>query len=202
MPRWSSLLPPRRALALLAPVVAGACAGHSDLRGGIDSLPRNHPAVVTIENARFDPPRTIALISADHPGVKSEDAALRRSGFKRAEPSAMDALLDRLESQGFLSYAIRVESLAPLDPASTLSRLSVTVDDRILAFVVPRHPSADVASRFNDCAHSVTELFNHVVDLHAGRPAEGDDYFLDLQRRLYESNRDKLGAAHRQGPPQ
>src|SRR5262245_31243955 len=109
-----------RAHAPLALLVVTACANAS---GSAISLKRGRATVVTLENARYDPPRSIGLVSADHPGVQHADAALRRSGFKRADREAIDALLDRLEEQGLLSCGVVVASLAPLDPRTQLSRL-------------------------------------------------------------------------------
>jgi hypothetical protein len=182
------------ALASLALAVTTACTssfGGAD-GAGSSPLPRGHPAVVSLENARFRPPRVIALVSSDHPGVARDDAALRRAGFKKCDSQAMDALLDRLDAQGFLQGAMPVPRLAPLDASLQLSRLTVTVDDRVLQYLVPRHPPADIAARFNAMAHSVSELFNAVVDLRASRSDEGGEQFLELQQRLLEANAEKL----------
>src|SRR5215475_14405389 len=90
-----------RAHAPLALVVVAACASESGI-----SFARGRSTVVMLENARYDPPRSIGLVSADHPGVQHADTALRRSGFKRADREAIDALLDRLEEQGLLSCGV------------------------------------------------------------------------------------------------
>jgi hypothetical protein len=183
-----------RAHAPFALVVAAACASESGI-----SLAHGRATVVTLENARYDPPRSIGLVSADHPGVQHADAALRRSGFKRADREAMDALLDRLEEQGLLSCGVVVESLPPLDPRTQLSRLTVTIDRQIVAFTVPRRPTREAAERFNEMAHSISELFNHVVDLRATTQEAGGDLFLEVQRRLYDSNAEKLKAQQKPG---
>jgi hypothetical protein len=150
--------------------------------------------VVTLENARYDPPRSIGLVGANHPGVQRENAELRRSGFKRADPSAMDALLDRLEEQGLLASGVRVTHLLPLDPRTQLSRLTVTIDDQIVDFTVPRHPTKEVADRYTQMARSVAELFNAIVDPRPSVQEAGGDLFLDMQQRLYESNAEKQKA--------
>lgn len=185
-----------RAHAPLALLVATTCASAS---GSGISLARGRATVVTLENARYDPPRSLGLVSADHPGVQQADVALRRSGFKRADRAAIDALLDRLEEQGLLECGAVVESLAPLDPRRQLSRLTVTVDRQIVAFTVPRRPQKELADRFNAMAHSITELFNHVVDLRATTQEASGDLFLDVQRRLYESNAEKVKAQPKGG---
>src|SRR5689334_4471721 len=89
----AALLP---AVLLTLPV---ACAGPDSI-----DLERGHPTVVTLEDARHDPPRTLGLVSENHPGVQRYDSALRRTGFKKAATPAVDALLDRLESQGLLTW--------------------------------------------------------------------------------------------------
>jgi hypothetical protein len=186
-----------RASAPLALVVVAACAGVSN--GGALSLPRGRATVVTLENARYDPPRSIGLVSANHPGVQRADADLRRSGFKRAENGAIDALLDRLEEQGFLQSGVVVQGVRPLDPRTQLARLTVTIDRQIVDFTVPRHPAKEVADRYTEMAHSVSELFNHVVDLRPSTQDASGDLFLEMQQRLYESNSEKLKTQSKPG---
>jgi len=187
-----------RAHAPLALLVVAACAGVSG-RSGAVTLARGRATVVTLENANYDPPKSIGLVSANHPGVQRADAELRRSGFKKAETAAMDALLDRLEEQGFLEGGVVVQSVAPLDPRTQISRLTVTIDRQIVDFTVPRHPSAQVADRYTKMARSVAELFNHIVDLRASTKEASGDLFLDMQQRLYESNSEKLKGQGKSG---
>lgn len=187
-----------RAHAPLALLVVAACAGASS-RGGSFSLERGRATVVTLENARYDPPRSIGLVSSNHPGVQRVDAELRRSGFKRADPKAIDALLDRLEEQGLLQNGVVVQGVRPLDPRSQLARLTVTIDRQIVDFTVPRHPSKEMADRYTEMARSVSELFNHVVDLRPSTQEAGSDLFLEMQQRLYESNAEKLKSQAKPG---
>lgn len=159
-----------------------------------DEFPRGHAAVVTIENARYDPPRTLGLVSANHPGVQGADAELRRSGFKRVEVDDMDKLLERLDDLGFLDASTRATSVHPLDPRTQLSRITVTVDNAILELIIPRRPTKEAADRFTALARSITELFNAILDLRPSRGEAGSELFFDVQRRLFESNREKLAA--------
>ena len=184
------------AVALLPTVLLAlaACAG-----SGGDELERGRPTVITLEDARHEPPRTLGLVSEDHPGVQRHDSSLRRSGFKKAPTPDVEALLDRLESLGLLEYGVRVPELAALDPATQISRLSVTVDDRIVVVVVARHPTKEAADRYSAMARSVTEMFNGIVDFRPGKMEADDETFLDVQHKLYESNRDKLRAQHKGG---
>jgi hypothetical protein len=187
-----------RAHAPVALLVVAACAGASGSDGTVE-LARGRATVVTLENARYDPPRSIGLVDENHPGVRKEDAELRRSGFKRADTAAMDALLDRLEEEGFLASGVRVQSLRPLDAATQLARLTVSVDDRIFALTVPRRPTKELADRYTQMARSVTALFNEIVDLRPSRQEATGDVFLEMQQRLFESNREKMKAPPKSG---
>jgi hypothetical protein len=187
-----------RAYAPVALLVVAACAGVSGSDGGIE-LARGHPTVVTLENGRYDPPRSIGLVGANHPGVQNEEAELRRSGFKRVDVEAMDTLLDRLEEQGLLQSGVKVDRLAPLDPRTQLARLTVTVDNKIVNFTVPRRPQKETADRYTQMARSVTELFNTIVDLRPGRQEATGDVFLEMQQKLFESNREKQKAQGKNG---
>ncbi len=180
--------------ALLAPIAVVACSGTGALE-----LEHGKPTVVTLEDARHDPPRTLGLVSDNHPGVQRYDSALRRTGFKKVPTDAVDALLDRLDSQGLLTYGVKVKELGELDPATQISRISVTVDDVIIAFVVPRHPSRAAADSYSAMARSVTEMFNGIKDFRAGKMDADDETFLDVQHKLFESNRDKLRAQAKGG---
>jgi hypothetical protein len=175
----------------VAILVAAACAPLSCSSSSLE-LARGRATVVTLENARYDPPRSIGLVSANHPGAQHEDADLRRSGFKRADVGVMDALLDHLEEQGLLQCAVRVEAVRPLDPGTQLARLTVTVDRQIIDFTVPRRPPKELADRYTQMARAVSEVFNVIVDLRPSREEANGDLFLDMQQRLYESNAEKL----------
>src|SRR5262250_2484082 len=96
-----------RALAPVALLSAVFSAAAACSASGIE-LEHGRPTVVTLEDARHDPPRTLGLVSENHPGVQRYDSALRRTGFKKATTPAIDALLDRLDSQGLLTYGVRV----------------------------------------------------------------------------------------------
>ena len=184
------------AVALLpaVPLDLSACTGS----GGIE-LERGKPTVVTLEDVRVDPPRTLGLVSENHPGVQRHDSALRRSGYKKAPQEDVDVLLDRLESQGLLTYGVRVPQLVALDPALSISRLSVSVDDQIVQIVVPRRPPREAAERYSAMARSVTEMFNAIIDFRPAKMEADDDTFLDMQRKLFESNRDKMRAQAKGG---
>jgi hypothetical protein len=190
--------PPRRRslarFALLPAVLLAlpACTGS----GG---LARGKPTVVTLEDVRHDPPRTIGIVSENHPGVQRNDSALRRTGYKKAPTEAVDALLDRLESQGLLTYGVHVTELAPLDPTKHISRITVSADDQIVQFVVARRPTREAAECYSSMARSVTEMFNGIVDLRPAKMEADDETFLDVQHKLFESNRDKLRAQAKPG---
>ena len=190
--------PPRRRslarFALLPAVLLAlpACTGS----GG---LARGKPTVVTLEDVRHDPPRTIGIVSENHPGVQRNDSALRRTGYKKAPTAAVDALLDRLESQGLLTYGVHVTELAPLDPTKHISRISVSADAQIVQFVVARRPTREAAETYSSMARSVTEMFNGIVDLRPAKMEADDETFLDVQHKLFESNRDKLRAQAKPG---
>jgi hypothetical protein len=48
-------------------------------------------------------------------------------------------------------------------------------------------------------ARSVTEMFNGIVDLRPAKMEADDETFLDVQHKLFESNRDKLRAQAKPG---
>ena len=101
----------RRAHAPVALLVVAACAGVSGSDGAIE-LARGHATVVTLENARYDPPRSIGLVGANHPGVQHDDAELRRSGFKRVDVDRRWTRCSTISrSRGSLSSGVRVDKL-------------------------------------------------------------------------------------------
>jgi hypothetical protein len=94
---------------------------------------------------------------------------------------------------------VRVPQLVALDPALVITRLSVSVDDQIVQFVVPRRPPREAAERYSAMARSVTEMFNAIVDFRPAKMEADDETFLDMQRKLFESNRDKMKAQAKEG---
>jgi len=105
-------------VSLAATLLLGACGATPD-PGWSGGIPRGKAAVVTLEHALTDPPRLIGMVNETHPGLQAnvssgEKSELRRSGIKSVPDTSMDALLERLQSQGFLDWSTPIEQVTPL----------------------------------------------------------------------------------------
>jgi len=156
-----------------------------------DGIPDDEPAVVTIENLSYDPPRILGLVSEDHPSAQTEEAAIRRSGIKRVPPDRMEELLEVLEDEGFLDSSAPLAEFKPVDAKVVLRRLTVTIGDERRAFTLPRRPAPELAERFNRQAHAVQALFNEIVDFRQDTTIRDPLYFYEVEQRLYETNKRK-----------
>jgi hypothetical protein len=185
MPRLPSLA---IACSVLFGAAVGACSssGSRGSSGGEWStgIPRGAPAVVTIENLAYDPPRVLGLVSDDHPAARSNDVAIRKSGIKRLPPDRMSRLLDVLQEEGFVASSAPIDEFRRCDPKVVLRRLTIAVGDERRAFTLPRHPSPDAADRFNRQAHAFQAMFNEIVDFRQEAGSRDPDYFYEVARAL------------------
>ncbi len=164
------------------------------------AIPTDEPAVVTIENLSYDPPRILGLVSDDHPAADAEDAALRRTGIKRVPADRMAVLLDELTRRGFLAASQPLAVFEPSDPKRVLRRLVITVGEERRAFTLPRGPNAATAERFNVLAHAVQAMFNEVVDFRLEGSAKNSLHFYELQQKLFDAGRARTRPATDRSP--
>lgn len=203
--RAARALAPLPLLLALAGLVASApgCstgANSGDGAGWSQAIPTDEPAVVTIENLSYDPPRILGLVSDDHPAADAEDAELRRTGVKRIPADRMVVLLDELTRRGFVDASQPLAEFVPSDPKRVLRRLVVTVGEQRRAFTLPRGPNAATAEQFNALAHAVQAMFNEVVDFRLEGSAKSSLHFYELQQKLFDAGRVRKQAAAGRSP--
>lgn len=179
-------------LAVAGLVSCSGTGGGDDWSGG---LPTGEPAVVTMENLSYSPPRVLGLVSDDHPAAKQQESAIRRSGIKRIPPSRMERLLEVLDSEGFVAASAPLNEFTPADPKTTLRRLTISIGGHRRAFTLPRGPAKPAADRFNQQALAVQAMFNEVVDFRQEVGYRDPEYFYAVARALFDP------AMHESGKP-